>query len=429
MTPAEGLRALFDAAVASAQPARVLPAHLPPPPRGTTVVLGLGKAAAGMGAAVEATWPEAAPLRGVLVAPHGTPDPGLRRLTLRHARHPRPDAHSVAAARALLGATAGLGADDLVLVLLSGGASSLATLPLPGLTLEDLVALNGHLLASGAPIDAMNTLRKHLCGIKGGRLALACGPAVPVVTLAISDVPGDALDLIGSGPSVADPSRCADALAVSARWGIDLPEPARVALQTGAWETPKRLPPQHRAVVVASPALALAAAAQRAHRLGWDVRLGSDRLEGEARTLGAQLAREALAGEVGRPTVFLSGGEATVTLGDTTPGQGGRAAETLLAAALTAEGRTLHGLMADTDGLDGTGPAAGAAFGPDSLAVARQRGDVPEAALVAHDAGGFWARQGLALVTGPTGTNVNDFRALLRWPTSADQAVDRAGDQ
>jgi glycerate 2-kinase len=421
MTPADGLRALFDAAVASAQPARVLPAHLPPPPRGRTVVLGLGKAAAGMGAAVEAAWPETAPLSGVLVAPHGTPDPGLRQLTLRHARHPRPDAHSVAAAQALLGAAADLGADDLVLVLLSGGASSLATLPLPGLTLDNLVALNGQLLASGAPIDAMNTLRKHLCGIKGGRLALACGPAVPVTTLAISDVPGDALDLIGSGPSVADPSSCADALAVAARWGIDLPEPARVALRTGAWETPKRLPPQHRAVVVASPALALAAAARRAQSLRWDVRLGSDRLEGEARALGAQLAREALAGEVGRPTVFLSGGEATVTLGDAEPGQGGRAAETLLAAALAAEGRGLRGLMADTDGIDGTGPAAGAAFGPDSLAVACQRGDSPEAALVAHDAGGFWARQGLALVTGPTGTNVNDFRALLRWPSSADQ--------
>jgi hydroxypyruvate reductase len=252
-------------------------------------------------------------------------------------------------------------------------------------------------------------------------LALACGPAVPVITLAISDVPGDALDLIGSGPSVADPSTCSDALAMAARHDIPLPEAARIALQTGAWETPKRLPPQHRAVVVASPALALAAAARRAQSLRWDVRLGSDRLEGEARALGAQLAREALAGEVGRPTVFLSGGEATVTLGDAEPGQGGRAAETLLAAALAAEGRGLRGLMADTDGIDGTGPAAGAAFGPDSLAAARQRGDSPEAALVAHDAGGFWARQGLALVTGPTGTNVNDFRALLRWPSSADQ--------
>lgn len=421
MTPADGLRALFDAAVASAQPARVLPAHLPAPPIGRTLVLGLGKAAAGMGAAVEAAWPEAAPLGGVLVAPHGTPDPGLRRLTLRHGRHPRPDGHSVAAAQALLDAATGLGADDLVLVLLSGGASSLATLPLPDLLLDDLVAINARLLGSGAPIDAMNTLRKHLCGLKGGRLARACGTAVPVITLAISDVPGDALDLIGSGPSVADPSTCADALAVAARWGVALPAVAEAALRSGNWESVKRLPAHHRAEAVASPALALAAAAQWARRLGWDVRLGSDRLEGEARVLGAELAREALATEVGRPTVFLSGGEATVTLGDAAPGQGGRAAETLLAAALAAEGRALHGLMADTDGLDGTGLAAGAHFGSNSLARARQRGDAPEAALAAHDAGGFWARQGLALVTGPTGTNVNDFRALLRWPSAADQ--------
>jgi hydroxypyruvate reductase len=421
MTPAEGLRALFAAAVASAQPARVLPAHLPPPPRGRTVVLGLGKAAAGMGAAVEAAWPESTPLSGVLIAPHGTPDPGLRRLTLCHARHPRPDAHSVAAAQALLGLTSGLSEDDLVLVLLSGGASSLATLPLPGLSLDELIAVSHQLLACGAPIDAMNTLRKHLCGLKGGRLAAACGPEVPVLTLAISDVPGDALDRIGSGPSVADPSTCADALAVAARWGVALPAAAEAALRSGVWESIKRLPAHHRAEVVASPALALAAAAQRARRLGWDVRLGSDRLEGEARGLGAQLAREALATEVGRPTVFLSGGEATVSLGEAAPGQGGRAAETLLAAALEAEGRALHGLMADTDGIDGTGPAAGAHFAPDSLTLARQWGDAPEAALAAHDAGGFWARQGLALATGPTGTNVNDFRALLRWPSAADQ--------
>jgi hydroxypyruvate reductase len=421
MTPEEGLRALFDAAVASAQPAHVLPVHLPPRPRGRTVVLGLGKAAAGMGRAVEAAWPESAPLSGVLVAPHGTPDPGLRRLRLQHARHPRPDAHSVAAAQALLSATSGLGVDDLVLVLLSGGASSLATLPLPALRLDELIAISHQLLASGAPIDAMNTLRKHLCGLKGGRLAAACGPAVPVLTLAISDVPGDALDLIGSGPSVPDPSTCADALAVAARWGIALPAAAAAALRAGAWESVKRLPAHHRAKVIASPAQALAAAARRARGLGWDVRLGSDRLEGEARVLGAQLAREALADEVAQPTVDLSGGEATVTLGEAVPGQGGRAAEALLAAALAAEGRALHGLMADTDGLDGTGPAAGAHFGPNSLAQARQRGDAPEAALAAHDAGGFWARQGLALVTGPTGTNVNDFRALLRWPASAGQ--------
>jgi glycerate 2-kinase len=410
------LREMFAAAVAAAQPAQVLPAHLPAPPAGRTRVLGLGKAAATMGAALEAAWPADAPLSGVLVAPHGTPATGLRRLQLLHGAHPVPDAASVAAAQALLAGASGLGADDLVIVLLSGGASALATLPLPGLTLDDLQAVNAALLASGAPIDEMNTLRKHLCAVKGGRLAAACGSTVPVLTLAISDVPGDALDLIGSGPSVVDPSSCADALAVVQRHGLTLPQAVLQGLHSGAFESVKQLPTQHRSALVASPRLALQAAAAVAQRAGVTPVMLSDALEGEARSVGALLARLALDGACGhaRPCVLLSGGETTVTLRSAAPGNGGRAVETLAGAlqvARNAEG--LFALMADTDGIDGRGPQAGAWFGPDTWARAAHAGLSLPAALAAHDAGGYFQRLGHAFTTGPTGTNVNDFRALL----------------
>lgn len=410
------LRDMFAAAVAAAQPAQVLAPHLPAPPVGRTRVLGLGKAAATMGAALEAAWPADAPLSGVLVAPHGTPASGLRRLQLLHGAHPVPDAGSVAAAEALLAAAAGLGADDQVIVLLSGGASALATLPLPSLTLDDLQAVNAALLASGAPIDEMNTLRKHLCALKGGRLAAACGGTVPVLTLAISDVPGDALDLIGSGPSVVDPSHCADALAVVQRHALQLPPTVLQGLHSGALESIKQLPPHHRSVLVASPRLALQAAAAVAQRAGVTPVMLSDALEGEARSVGALLARLALDGACGhkRPCVLLSGGETTVTLRCATPGNGGRAVETLAGALQVARGAEgLYALMADTDGIDGRGPQAGAWFGPGTWAQAVEAGLSLPAALAAHDAGGFFQRIGHTLTTGPTGTNVNDFRALL----------------
>ncbi len=409
MTPAPraGLRQLFDAAVAAAQPARVLPAALPPPPRGRTVVLGLGKAAWAMGAALEAIWPADRPLSGVLVAPRGSPRPALRRLHMLEGSHPVPDASSQAAARALLAATQGLGPDDLVVALLSGGASALATLPLPGLSLTDLQAVNRALLASGAPIDAMNTLRKHLCALKGGRLAAACGSA-PLLTLAISDIPGDRMDLIGSGPTLADPSACADALAVARAFDIPLPEAALHGLRSGAFETPKTLPTMQRAQLLASPALALRAAERLAQGWGLRVELLGDALQGEARDLGRELAQRCHA-----PGLYLSGGETTVTLRHAQPGQGGRNAECLLAALLAWRGRPgVHALMADTDGIDGASPWAGASCGPETWTQAQAQGMDLAAALERHDAGGAFHALGESLLTGPTGTNVNDFRAI-----------------
>ncbi|WP_374438492.1 glycerate kinase [Inhella sp.] len=405
--PRAGLRQLFEAAVAAAQPARVLPAALPPPPRGRTVVLGLGKGAWAMGAALEAAWPAERPLSGVLVAPRGSPRPALQRLQALEGAHPVPDASSLAAAQALLTATQGLGPDDLVIALLSGGASALATLPLPGLSLADLQAVNRALLASGAPIDAMNTLRKHLCALKGGRLAATCVSA-PLLTLAISDIPGDRLDLIGSGPTLADPSTCADALDVAQTYGIPLTGAALQGLRSGAFETPKGLPAAHRVQLLASPALALQAAAKLAQGWGLRVELLGDALQGEARELGHALAQRCQA-----PGLYLSGGETTVTLRHAQPGQGGRNAECLLAALLTWHGRPgVHALMADTDGIDGASPWAGATCGPKTWARAQAQGLDLAAALERHDAGGAFHALGESLLTGPTGTNVNDFRAI-----------------
>ncbi|MBB5206215.1 hydroxypyruvate reductase [Inhella inkyongensis] len=403
----ECLRQLFEAAVAAAQPARVLPTHLPAPPAGRTVVLGLGKAAWGMGAALEAAWPADQPLSGVLVAPAGSRPIALRRLRTMESAHPVPDVRSVHAAQVLLTAARGLGPQDLVIALLSGGASALATLPLPGLTLVDLQTLNTALLHSGAPIAAMNTMRKHLCALKGGRLGAACGSAA-VLTLAISDIPGDRLDLIGSGPTLADPSTCAEALAWAEQYDIDLPTVARAALQSGAWETPKALPDSHRAVRIASPAQSLEAAAELAHSWGLRVEMLGDALQGEAREVGLQLAQRCQA-----PGLYLSGGETTVTLRHLQPGQGGRNAETLLAALLAWRDRPdIHALMADTDGIDGASPWAGATCDPSSWARAVALGLDPAAALARHNAGGFFHALGDNLLTGPTGTNVNDFRAI-----------------
>lgn len=409
MTPAprDGLRQLFDVAVAAAQPARLLPAALPAPPRGRTVVLGLGKGAWAMGAALEAAWPPDRPLSGVLVAPQGSPRPPLRRLQALEGAHPVPDASSLAAAQSLLATGRGLGPDDLVIALLSGGASALATLPLPGLTLSDLQAINRALLDSGAPIDAMNTLRKHLCALKGGRLAAACGSA-PLLTLAISDIPGDRLDLIGSGPTLADPSSCTDALAVARQHAISLPEAALQGLRSGAFETPKALPAAQRAQLLASPAMALQAAAECARGWGLRVELLGDALQGEARRLGQELAQRCQT-----PGLYLSGGETTVTLAHAQPGQGGRNAECLLAALLEWRGRAgVHALMADTDGIDGASPWAGAQCGPETWLRALALGVNLSDALQRHDAGGAFHALGESLLTGPTGTNVNDFRAI-----------------
>jgi len=405
--PRAALRRLFEAAVAAAQPAQVLPAALPAPPAGRTLVLGMGKGAWAMGAALESVWPADRPLSGVLVAPHGSSPPALRRLQALEGAHPEPDVGSLRAAQALLDATRGLGPDDLVIALVSGGASVLATQPLPGLRFEELQAINAALLRNGVPIDAMNTLRKHLCALKGGRLAAACG-AAPVLTLAISDVPGDRLNLIGSGPTLADPSSCADALAVATHYDIPLPAAARQGLETGAFETPKALPPTHRFQLLASPALALQAAARLAESWGPRVEILGDALQGEARERGRALAQRCQA-----PGLYLSGGETTVTLRHPQPGQGGRNSECLLAALLEWQGRPdVHALMADTDGIDGASPWAGATCGPQTWARAQALGLDLSEALARHDAGGVFHTLGESLLTGPTGTNVNDFRAI-----------------
>lgn len=414
------LISLFERAVAAAQPDTALAAALPPPARGRNLVLGVGKAALRMGLALEAAWPADAPLEGLLVGPAGLNPQGLRRLRYLEAAHPMPDARSQAAALALLAAAQGLSAEDQVIALVSGGASALACAPVDGLSLADKQALTQALLASGAGIHEMNTVRKHLSRLKGGRLAAACAPA-PVHSFIVSDVPGDQLDVVGSGPTLADPSTGAEALAVIDRYRLALPAGLRERLASGELETPKPGDPRlagHRATLIASPQQALQAAAALARERGWRCHVLSDALEGEARVTGALLAQLALgAGRPGSPfeppCLILSGGETTVTLGHAQPGQGGRNAETLLACWLALQGRPgaerIQALMADTDGIDGAGPGAGAWFdGAQAVDPAALR-----AALDAHDAGGFFARRAQALVTGPTGTNVNDFRALL----------------
>lgn len=423
------LQALFEAAVARAQPERVLAAHLPEPPRGRTVVIGAGKAAAAMAQAVEAAWPADAPLSGVVVTRYGHTPPRPvdlpARIRVLEAAHPVPDEAGVVAAGALLAAVHGLSADDLVLCLMSGGASSLLTLPAEGLSLVDKQRINRQLLRSGAPIDEMNVVRKHLSRIKGGRLAMACAPA-RVLTLAISDVPGDDPAVIGSGPTVPDPSSCADALAVIRRHAIDLPPEVRRALEAGTLETPKPGAAHWARVetrIIATPWQSLEAAAERARAMGLEVHILGDGIEGESRDIGrmhAAIARSvAQRGQPFRaPCVFLSGGETTVTVRASAPGQapgrGGRAGEFCLGLAQAlGSAPGIWGLAADTDGIDGLDDNAGAWVGPDTLARGEALGLRLDDHLDRHDAHGYFAALGDLVVTGPTFTNVNDFRAVL----------------
>ena len=423
------LQALFEAAVARAQPERVLAAHLPEPPRGRTVVIGAGKAAAAMAQAVEAAWPRAAPLSGVVVTryDHTPPRPTdlPARIRVLEAAHPVPDEAGMVASGELLAAVRGLTADDLVLCLMSGGASSLLTLPAEGLSLADKQRINRQLLRSGAPIDEMNAVRKHLSRIKGGRLATACAPA-RVLTLAISDVPGDDPAVIGSGPTVPDPSRCADALAVIRRHAIDLPPEVLRALEAGTLETPKPGAAHWERVetrIVATPWQSLEAAAERARAMGLEAHILGDGIEGESRDIGrmhAAIARSvAQRGQPFRaPCVLLSGGETTVTVRATAPGKapgrGGRAGEFCLGLAQALGGAPgIWGLAADTDGIDGLDDNAGAWVGPDTLARGTALGLRIDDHLDRHDAHGYFAALGDLVVTGPTFTNVNDFRAVL----------------
>lgn len=427
--PDDFLRHLLQVAVASAQPAECLPPCLPPPPTGRTVVIGAGKAAAAMAQAVEAHWPALAPLSGLVVTRYGHIPPrpaGLRAaIEVREAAHPVPDAAGVAASQAMLAAVSGLGPDDLVLCLISGGGSALLSLPTPGLSLQDKQQINRQLLDSGADIAEMNALRKHLSAIKGGRLEAACWPA-QVLTLAISDVPGDDPATIASGPTVADASTCAQALATVRRLGLELPPAVRQGLEQGRLETPKPGDPRlsrSRLQLIATPQQALEAAASAARAAGLPTYVLGDDLQGESSQLA--LVQAAIARSVARrgqpfaaPCLILSGGETTVTvdprLDRAQLGRGGRAGEFCLGLVQALQGQPgIWALAADTDGIDGVESNAGARLGPDSWARAQQQGLEPARFLQRHDAWGFFQALGDLVHTGPTFTNVNDFRAIL----------------
>jgi len=412
----ELLRRMLDAAIAAAQPARCVPRHLPAAPKGRLLVIGAGKASAAMARAVEDHWPD--PLSGLVVTRYGYSVP-CRSIEIVETAHPVPDAAGETAARRLLQTVAGLSADDLVLCLISGGGSSLLPLPLPGLTLADEQALSRALLVSGASIREMNCVRRHLSAIKGGRLAAACHPA-PVLNLLISDVPGDDPADIASGPTVPDPTHCSEALAILRRYAIPVPPAAIALLESGQGESLKPGDPRLPSVqtrLIATPQLALEAAATVARQAGITPYILGDAIEGEARDIGKALA--GVTRQVARrqqpfqtPCVLLSGGETTVTVRGT--GRGGRNVEFLLSLALALEGLAgVHALAADTDGVDGQEEIAGALIAPDTLTRAWALGLKPREYLDNNDGHGFFGALGDTVVTGPTLTNVNDFRAIV----------------
>ena len=422
--PRATLRALYDAAVQRALPAHNTAPWLPAPPPGRTVVIGAGKAGGAMAAAVDALWPAGAPLSGLVVTRYDHVPPAYQarpgRIEVVQAAHPVPDAAGQQAAQRILGLVQGLSADDLVLCLISGGGSALLSLPAPGLTLADKQAINKALLKSGAAIDEMNCVRKHLSAIKGGRLGALCAPA-RVLTLTISDVPGDDPAVIASGPTVPDASSCADALAILQRYAIDLPGAARAGPESGAFESPK--PGDARFAgqalqMIATPRQSLQAAAARAADLGLAAHILSDEIEGESREVGrvhAALARSVAqhGTPLAKPCAILSGGETTVSVSDK-GGRGGRATEFLLGCAIALQGAPgIWVLAADTDGIDGMEDNAGAIVTPDTLARAAALGLKPAEFLHRNDAYSFFAALGDLVVTGPTFTNVNDFRVML----------------
>ena len=410
------LRRLFAVAVGAAQAGACVPSHLPQPPRGRTVVIGAGKASAAMARVLEEHW--TAPLSGLVVTRYGYSVP-CDRIEIVTAAHPVPDAAGLQAAQRMLRLLAGLSPEDLVIALLSGGGSALLPLPAPGLTLADKQTISRGLLRSGATIREMNCVRRHLSAIKGGRLAAACHPA-PVWSLLISDVPGDDPVDIASGPTVADPSTCGDALRILGRYGIALPSPAQSLLESGAGESikpgdPRLARAEYR--IVATPQSALEAAAAAARRAGFDAHILGDALEGEAREAGRMMAGIALQianrdQPLRAPCLLLSGGETTVTVRGS--GRGGRNVEFLLALGLGLQGHPrIHALAADTDGVDGQEEFAGAVLHPDSLARAQALGMSARAMLDDNDGHGFFGALGDSVITGPTLTNVNDFRAIL----------------
>jgi hydroxypyruvate reductase len=407
---------LFAAAVAAAQPQQVLPAQLPQPPKGRTVVVGAGKASAAMAKVLEDHW--SGPLTGCVVTRYGHAVP-CRRIEIIEAAHPVPDAAGEQAARRILTTVQGLTADDLVIGLFSGGGSALLSVPAPGLSLADKQAVNHALLQSGATINEINVVRKHLSAIKGGRLAVAAAPA-PLCALLISDVPGDDPAVIASGPTVADPSWFADARAIIAQYAIELPTAVEQHLRQAADETPKPGDPRlaHATTrIVATPQQSLEAAAVVARQAGYTPLILGDSIEGEARDVA--LVHAGIARQIRRygqplspPCVVLSGGETTVTVRGR--GRGGRNTEFALALALALRGLSgVYAIACDTDGIDGTEDNAGAVIDPQTLIRAEQRGLKASHYLADNNGYGFFSGLNSLVISGPTLTNVNDFRALV----------------
>ena len=410
------LRAMFDAAVAAAQPALCLPPHLPAPPKGRTIVIGAGKASAAMARALEDHWQ--GPLEGLVVTRYGYEVP-CQRIEIAQAAHPVPDEAGLHATERIRALVTGLKSDDLVIALISGGGSSLLVAPGDGLTLADKQAVNAALLKSGATISEMNCVRRHLSSIKGGRLAALCHPA-KLLTLLISDVPGDNPMDIASGPTVADTSTCQDALAIIDRYQIALPASVRTLLDSGKGESVKPGDPHLAHIdtrIITAPQIALEAAAQVARAAGITPHILGDSLEGEARDIGKALAgiarQVAVQGQPFKPPcVLLSGGETTVTIRG--KGRGGRNVEFLLSLAVSLDGLAgVFALAADTDGVDGAEEIAGAYATPDTISRAWAKGLNPRTSLDNNDAHTFFQALGDSVITGPTLTNVNDFRAIV----------------
>ena len=414
--PCDLLRQLFAAAVGAVDPLAVVPPHLPALPKGRTLVLGAGKASARMALALERHWQGS--LEGLVVTRYGHAE-ACSRIEIIEAGHPIPDDAGATAARRMLAMAHGLGPDDLVIFLISGGGSALLSLPAEGVSVQEKRQINAALLKCGASIGEINCVRKHLSAVKGGRLALACHPA-RVVTLVISDVPGDNPAVVASGPSIPDPSTGADALTVLARYGIAIPDAIGALLRDPARAAPavddSRLQ-GNEVVVVATAQLALEAAAAMARTHGYAPLLLGDSIEGEAREIAimhAGIARQVLLRDqpLPKPCIILSGGETTVTVRGN--GRGGRNAEFLLSLCIALDGLpNIHAIACDTDGIDGTEDNAGCVLRPSTLARARTLGLDPNARLANNDGYGFFEQLGDLVLTGPTKTNVNDFRAIL----------------
>ena len=412
MTPEDLLRRLFDKAVEVADPMRSLAAHLPPKPAGRVVVVGAGKASARMAEAVEAVW---GPCDGLVITRYGYGRP-CRGIEIVEAAHPVPDLSGAQATQRMLDLLARLGEGDFVLALISGGASALLVAPVEGVSLTEKQAVNAALLACGAPIARMNTVRKHLSRVKGGQLAAAAYPA-QMLALLISDVPGDDMAFVGSGPTVGDATTPQEALAILTQWKAEVPASVTAALNGKSRVIPPGDPRLSRTQsrIYAAPAQSLAAAQAVAEAAGIKVVMLGDALEGEAREVATQMARQAIAARSTVPVLLLSGGELTVTRKGS--GIGGPNAEFCLALAIALQGAPgIHAIACDTDGVDGAAEVAGAVIGPDTLAKAKGAGIDPAAALANNDAHGFFAAIGDQVVTGPTLTNVNDFRAILVLP-------------